>query len=258
MIPARTIRCWRPDSFVHTIERRQGLNIACPEEIAYRQGFITAEQLEALAQPIIKSGYGQYLLALLREPHFAARTMRAMKIAKTSLPGVLVLTPAIYRDSRGAFCETFNQRAMAEAGLPSAWAQDNFSSRRRTCCAASTTRSSQPQGKLVRVTHGAVLDVAVDLRRSSPTFAQHLAIELSGENGAMLWIPQGFGHAFLALTDEVGFAYKVTDYYCAAGERTIVWNDPELALPWPISAEEAIVSEKDRAGAALRDAELFD
>ena len=113
--------------FVHTIERRQGLNIACPEEIAYRQGFITAEQLEALAQPISKSGYGQYLLALLREPYFAARTREAMKIRETSLPGVLVLTPTIYRDDRGVFFETFNLRRMAEAGLPEDWVQDNFS-----------------------------------------------------------------------------------------------------------------------------------
>jgi dTDP-4-dehydrorhamnose 3,5-epimerase len=116
---------------------------------------------------------------------------------------------------------------------------------------------SQPQGKLVRVTHGAVLDVAVDLRQISPTFAKHVAVELSGENGAMLWIPEGFGHAFLVLTEVAGFAYKVTDYYSPAGERTIVWNDPELAIPWPVAAEDAIVSDKDRNGKALRDAELF-
>jgi len=97
----------------------------------------------------------------------------------------------------------------------------------------------------------------VDLRRSSPTFAQHLAVELSGENGRMLWIPPGFGHAFLALTDGVGFSYKVTDFYSAAGERTIAWNDPELAIPWPIAAEDAIISDKDRSGALLRDAETF-
>ena len=108
---------------------------------------------------------------------------------------------------------------------------------------------AQPQGKLVRVTHGAVLDVAVDLRRSSPAFGKHVAMELSGENGAMLWIPDGFGHGFLVLSDVAGFAYKVTDYYSPAGERTIVWNDPELAIPWPITAAEAIVSEKDRKGA---------
>jgi len=99
--------------------------------------------------------------------------------------------------------------------------------------------------------------VAVDLRQSSPTFAKYVAVELSGDNGAMLWIPEGFGHAFLVLTEVAGFAYKVTDYYSPAGERTIVWNDPDLAIPWPVAAEDAIVSDKDRSGRALRDTELF-
>ncbi|MGA2634320.1 MAG: dTDP-4-dehydrorhamnose 3,5-epimerase [Terracidiphilus sp.] len=181
-----------------------------------------------------------------------------MKITKTELPGVLVLTPAIHRDSRGAFCETYNQRAMAEAGLPSSWPQDNFSLSKKNVLRGIHYQIIQPQGKLVRVTHGAVLDVVVDLRRSSPTFARHVAVELSGENGEMLWVPQGFGHAFLVLTDVAGFAYKVTDYYSSAGERTIAWNDPDLAIPWPIDAESAIISEKDRAGALLKDAEVFD
>jgi dTDP-4-dehydrorhamnose 3,5-epimerase len=97
----------------------------------------------------------------------------------------------------------------------------------------------------------------VDLRRSSLAFGKHVAVELSGENGAMLWIPEGFGHAFLVLSPVAGFAYKVTDYYSPAGERTIVWNDPDLAIPWPIKAEKAIVSEKDGKGARLRDAEVF-
>ena len=180
-----------------------------------------------------------------------------MKIRETSLPGVLVLTPAVYRDSRGAFSETFNQRRMAEAGLPTGWPQDNFSISSRNVLRGIHYQTIQPQGKLVRVTHGAVLDVAVDLRRGSPTFARHVAVELSSENGEMLWIPQGFGHAFLAHTEGVGFAYKVTDYYCAAGERTIAWNDPDLAIPWPVDAENVIVSGKDRAGVALRDAEIF-
>jgi dTDP-4-dehydrorhamnose 3,5-epimerase len=180
-----------------------------------------------------------------------------MKITKTSLPGVLVLTPVIHRDNRGAFSETFNQRRMAEAGLPSSWPQDNFSLSSKNVLRGIHYQIIQPQGKLIRVTHGAVLDIAVDLRRSSPTFARHVAVELSGENGEMLWIPVGFGHAFLTLTDVAGFAYKVTDYYSTAGERTIAWNDPELAIPWPIPMESAIVSDKDRKGAALRDADLF-
>ncbi|MGB6130445.1 MAG: dTDP-4-dehydrorhamnose 3,5-epimerase [Acidobacteriaceae bacterium] len=180
-----------------------------------------------------------------------------MKIQATNLPGVLLMTPTIYRDARGAFWETWNQRAMADAGLPGEWAQDNFSLSSKNVLRGIHYQITQPQGKLVRVTHGAALDVAVDLRRGSPTFAQHVAVELSGDNGAMLWIPAGFGHAFLALSDIVGFAYKVTDYYSSAGERTILWNDPEIAIPWPVQPADAIVSDKDRQGALLRDAELF-
>jgi dTDP-4-dehydrorhamnose 3,5-epimerase len=180
-----------------------------------------------------------------------------MKIDTTPLHGALVLTPAIYRDSRGAFWETYNRRAMTEAGLPELGTQDNFSLSKKNVLRGIHYQVVQPQGKLVRVTHGAVLDVAVDLRRDSPTFAKHVAVELSGENGVMLWIPEGFGHAFLVLTEVAGFAYKVTDYYSPAGERTVLWNDPELAIPWPIAAEDAIVSDKDRKGAALRDAEIF-
>lgn len=180
-----------------------------------------------------------------------------MKIAETELPGVLVITPKIYRDSRGAFWETWNQRNMAEAGLPSTWVQDNFSVSMKNVIRGIHYQVIQPQGKLVRVTHGAALDVAIDLRRSSPTFSRHVAVELSGENGLMLWIPEGFGHAFLALSDVAGFAYKITDHYCPEGERTIVWNDPVLGIPWPVGAEDAIVSEKDRKGATLHEAEVF-
>ncbi len=180
-----------------------------------------------------------------------------MKIEATSLPGVLLLIPAIFRDDRGAFSETFNLRRMAEAGLPSKWVQDNFSVSKRNVLRGIHYQIVQPQGKLVRVTHGAVLDVAVDLRRSSSAFGRFVAVELSGENGRMLWIPEGFGHAFLVMSDVAGFAYKVTDYYSPAGERTIVWNDPDLAISWPLAEGDAIVSEKDRKGARLRDAEVF-
>jgi dTDP-4-dehydrorhamnose 3,5-epimerase len=180
-----------------------------------------------------------------------------MKIEETSLPGVLLLKPAIFRDDRGAFSETFNLRRMADAGLPVNWVQDNFSVSKKNVLRGIHYQVVQPQGKLVRVTHGTVLDVAVDLRRSSPSFARHVAVELSQENGAMLWIPAGFGHAFLVLSQEAGFAYKVTDYYAPAGERTIVWSDPELAIKWPVRPEDAIVSGKDQKGASLMDAEVF-
>jgi dTDP-4-dehydrorhamnose 3,5-epimerase len=180
-----------------------------------------------------------------------------MKIEETTLPGVVVLTPEIYRDSRGAFMETFNLRQMIEAGLPANWVQDNFSISKKNVLRGIHYQVLQPQGKLVRVTHGAVLDVAVDLRRSSPAFSKHVAVELSGENGRMLWVPAGFGHAFLVLSETAGFAYKVTDYYSPAGERTIVWNDPEIAIPWPVAMNEVIVSEKDAKGKLLREAEVF-
>ena len=180
-----------------------------------------------------------------------------MKVTETALPGVLLLAPRIFKDDRGEFYETYNQKQMIEAGLPELWLQDNFSLSKKNVLRGIHYQITEPQGKLIRVTHGTVLDVAVDLRRSSPTFAKHIAVELTAETGEMLWIPQGFGHAFLALTNQVGFAYKVTDYYSPKGERTIVWNDSDLAIPWPIEPKDVIVSGKDRAGLALRDAEVF-
>ncbi|HWA94806.1 MAG TPA: dTDP-4-dehydrorhamnose 3,5-epimerase [Terracidiphilus sp.] len=180
-----------------------------------------------------------------------------MKIVGTSLPGVLILEPTIYRDDRGAFWETWNQKRMTDAGLPSTWVQDNFSLSRKNVIRGIHYQVINPQGKLVRVTHGAALDVAVDLRKSSPTFGKHVAVELSGDNGRMLWIPVGFGHAFMALSDVVGFAYKVTDDYSPAGERTLLWNDPDVGIEWPIDPAYAIVSDKDRKGAPLATAEVF-
>lgn len=180
-----------------------------------------------------------------------------MKVAETSLPGVLTLTPNIYTDDRGAFWETWHESRMTEAGLPGPWVQDNFSISKKNVIRGIHYQVIQPQGKLVRVTHGAVLDIAVDLRRGCSTFGSYVSVKLSGEDGTMLWIPVGFGHAFLALTETVGFAYKVTDYHCQAGERTIAWNDPELGIDWPISPLEAIVSEKDRKGSLLHEAEVF-
>lgn len=180
-----------------------------------------------------------------------------MKISETALPGVLLLTPTIYRDSRGAFCETWNLQRFADAGLPTNWVQDNCSHSRKNVVRGIHYQVVQPQAKLVRATSGVVLDVAVDLRRSSPYFGRNVTVELSAEESQMLYIPVGFGHGFAALTDNVTFAYKVTDYYCPAGERTILWDDPEIGVPWPVSSEDAIVSEKDLKGNSLRDAEVF-
>jgi dTDP-4-dehydrorhamnose 3,5-epimerase len=180
-----------------------------------------------------------------------------MNVEETSVPGVLLLTAPVHRDNRGAFFESFNRNAMAEAGLPLNWAQDNFSQSRKNVVRGIHYQIVQPQGKLVWVAHGAVLDVAVDLRLSSPTFGRHVAVELSADSGRVLWIPDGLGHAFLVLSETAGFCYKVTDFYSSSGERTVLWNDPDLAIPWPIAASDAIVSEKDRMGARLHEAEVF-
>jgi len=180
-----------------------------------------------------------------------------MKIEETSLPGVLIITPRIFSDNRGAFWETWNHKAFEEAGMPCTWVQDNFSVSKKNVLRGIHYQITQAQGKLVRVAYGAVLDVAIDLRRNSPCFGKHVAVELTEDNGRMLWIPEGFGHGFLVLSEQAGFAYKVTDYYNPKGERTIVWNDPQLAIQWPVKPEEAIVSEKDAQGATLATAEVF-
>jgi dTDP-4-dehydrorhamnose 3,5-epimerase len=180
-----------------------------------------------------------------------------MKIAETALPGVLLISTPVYKDNRGAFFESFNQRKMAEAGLPTQWAQDNFSQSQKNVLRGMHYQIIQPQGKLVWVAQGAVLDVAVDLRKSSPHFGRHVAVELSAGSGEMLWIPPGFAHGFLVLSDFAGFCYKVTDYYSPAGERTILWSDPDLAIPWPVNPGDVIVSSKDATGAPLRSAEVF-
>ena len=137
--------------------------------------------------------------------------------------------------------ETYNQRVMEELGLPTVWPQDNFSLSQRGVVRGLHYQITQAQGKLIRVQHGAALDVAVDLRRSSTHFGHTVSVELRAENGAMLWIPPGFAHGFAALTEPLAFSYKVTDYYFAAGERTILWNDPHLAIDWGISADDAIL-----------------
>lgn len=180
-----------------------------------------------------------------------------MNIIKTAIPEVLILEPRLFKDERGAFCETYNERLLQQSGLPVHWVQDNFSVSKKNVVRGIHYQIKNTQGKLVRVTHGAVWDIAVDLRRSSPTFGKYVGVELSGENGRLFWIPEGFGHAFVALTDVAGFAYKVTEYYSPADERTLLWNDPALGIEWPVAAQDAIVSGKDQQGLTLDKAELF-
>ena len=180
-----------------------------------------------------------------------------MNVTETSLPGVLVLEPRIFRDDRGFFFETFNLAGMIEIGLPGDWKQDNFSLSKKNVIRGLHYQIGQPQGKLVRVVAGAARDVIVDLRKSSPTFGKHTTVELSGDLSRMVWIPAGFGHGFAALTETVALSYKVTDYYSPKEERTVLWNDPALGIDWGVAAHEAILSAKDAMGLPLKDAEVF-
>ena len=180
-----------------------------------------------------------------------------MNVTETSLPGVLVLEPRIFRDDRGFFFETFNLARLVELGLPAEWKQDNFSLSKRNVIRGLHYQIGQPQGKLVRVVAGAARDVIVDLRKSSPTFGEHTTVDLSGDGSRMVWIPAGFGHGFAALTETVALSYKVTDYYSPKEERTVLWNDPVLGIDWGLAADEAVLSAKDAAGVPLADAEVF-
>lgn len=180
-----------------------------------------------------------------------------MNVQETSIPGVLLFTPRKFADARGVFWETYNERVMQAAGLPQQWKQDNTSVSLKNVVRGIHYQITQAQGKLVRAAYGSVFDVAVDLRRSSTAFGKHIGVELSEENGAMLWIPPGFGHGFAVLSERAGFAYKVTDYYSPSAERTILWNDPKLAIAWPVAPEHAIVSAKDQQGSSFDRAEVF-
>jgi dTDP-4-dehydrorhamnose 3,5-epimerase len=176
---------------------------------------------------------------------------------QTALPGVLILEPKVFGDARGLFFESYNRRAFrAAAGVDPEFVQDNHSRSVRGVLRGLHYQIRQPQGKLVRVVRGAVWDVAVDLRRSSATFGHHAAAELSAENRRMMWIPEGFGHGFLVLSESAEFLYKTTDYWAPEHERCVRWDDADLALPWPLAGP-PLVSAKDAQGAGLADAEVF-
>lgn len=181
-----------------------------------------------------------------------------MKVVETRLPEVLILEPRVFGDSRGFFMESFNQQAFAEAtGLQRSFVQDNHSRSSRGVLRGIHYQLEQPQGKLVRVVHGRVFDVAVDLRRSSPRFGQWVGVELSAENCHQLWVPEGFGHAFLVLSDSADFLYKTTDYYHPASERCVRFDDPTLGIEWPACEGGPRLSEKDAAGSPLEAAEVY-
>ena len=176
-----------------------------------------------------------------------------MTVTPTALEGVLILDPRVFEDARGWFCESFNQRAFeAAVGGPVAFVQDNHSASRRNVLRGLHYQVDQPQGKLVRALRGAIYDVAVDIRPGSPTRGRWLGVELSAANRRQLWIPPGLAHGFLVLSDEAEVLYKTTDYYAPAAERCIAWNDPDLAIAWPLT-EPPVVSPKDAAGTRFAD-----
>ena len=180
-----------------------------------------------------------------------------MKVIETSIPDVLIIEPKVFGDERGFFYESFNAAAFeAATGLRRQFVQDNHSKSQRGVLRGLHYQIQQPQGKLVRVVAGEVFDVAVDLRKSSPSFGRWFGTHLSAQNQHQLWIPEGFAHGFVVLSETAEFLYKTTDYYAPEHERSLLWNDPELGIEWPFD-EAPQLSAKDQAGKRLSDAELF-
>ena len=179
-----------------------------------------------------------------------------MKVTPTFIPDVKIVEPRVFGDDRGFFFESWNRRAFAEAGIDAQFVQDNHSRSRRGVLRGLHYQIEHAQGKLVRVVMGEVFDVAVDLRRSSPTFGQSVAVTLSAENKQMLWVPPGFAHGFLVVSDIADFLYKATDYWYPQHERTLLWNDAALCIAWPLDVPPTLAP-KDAAGAPLASAEIF-
>ena len=181
-----------------------------------------------------------------------------MKITPLAIPDVLLLEPTVHSDQRGFFFESYNQAVFERAlGRPVQFVQDNHSRSEQNVLRGLHYQVQQAQGKLVRVVQGEVFDVAVDLRRSSPTFGQWVGEYLSAQNKRQLWIPEGFAHGFLVLGDSAESLYKTTDYYAPEHERCIAWNDPQLAIAWPLQGRTPVLSAKDAEGAAFKDATPF-
>lgn len=178
-----------------------------------------------------------------------------MHVEQLRIADVKLITPRIYRDERGFFSETFSARELAAAGIAETFVQDNHSLSRTKGVVRGLHFQIAPraQGKLVRVTRGAILDVAVDIRRGSPTYGQHVAMMLSAENWRQLWVPSGFAHGFCTLEPDTEVQYKVTDYYAPECDRGIRWNDPALGIAWPVAAELAVLSDKDKNQPMLAD-----
>ena len=181
-----------------------------------------------------------------------------MKIIETDIPDLKIIEPRVFSDDRGYFLETWNAQGFNQAGLSWPFGQDNQSKSHRNVLRGLHYQIQSPQAKLVRVVTGAIYDVAVDLRRGSPTFGRWAGAELSETNHRMMLIPTGFAHGFLSLMDETQLVYKCTDFYASQHERTIMWNDPDLAIAWPLAAgARPIVSSKDAMGRSLKEADVF-
>ncbi|MBG1257970.1 dTDP-4-dehydrorhamnose 3,5-epimerase [Nostoc commune] len=181
-----------------------------------------------------------------------------MSIVHIKIPEVIQLEPQVFTDDRGFFFEAYNHQKFAqETGIVANFVQDNHSCSKQNVLRGLHYQIQQPQGKLIRAVVGTIFDVAVDIRKSSPTFAKWVGSELSAENKRLMWIPPGFAHGFLVLSEIAEVLYKTTDYYAPQSDRTILWNDPDLAIDWPLSAP-PILSAKDQAGKPLRTAEVFD
>jgi dTDP-4-dehydrorhamnose 3,5-epimerase len=179
-----------------------------------------------------------------------------MNFVRTAIPDVVVIEPKVFGDARGFFLESWNARAFAIAGIRAEFVQDNHARSTKGVLRGLHYQIHQPQGKLVRTVVGEVFDVAVDLRRSSPTFGRWVGERLSRENRRMVWVPPGFAHGYLVLSDVAEVLYKATDYYAPEHERSIVWNDPDLGIGWPLAGP-PVLSAKDAAGVRLRDAEAY-
>lgn len=181
-----------------------------------------------------------------------------MKFEETSLPGVIQVTPTIFADDRGHFMETWQSSKFANHGIDAKFVQDNVTQSTRGTLRGLHYQVEQAQGKLVRVAQGEAFDVAVDLRRSSPQYGQWVGVVLSAENKRQLWLPPGFAHGFLVLSETAEFEYKCTDYYAPKFERSIRWNDPDIGIDWPLAdGEQPMLSEKDAAAPLLKDAETY-
>jgi len=172
--------------------------------------------------------------------------MSKLNIIPTTLTGCYIIEPTVFGDSRGYFMETYNQRELKEAGLDMEFVQDNESRSQQGVLRGMHFQYQYPQGKLVRVTHGEVFDVAVDIRLDSPTFGQWVGVSLSGENNRQLYVPEGFAHGFLVLSEYADFVYKCTDYYHPEDEGGILWNDPDIGITWPIDRIKPLLSDKDQ------------